>query len=104
LTNMLTTELFTLSLHDALPILKSSIAAFVVAVEEFVAQRPDHDGSIGLLITSDEEGPAINGTAKVCDRLQERGEAPDFCIVGEPDRKSTRLNSSHVKISYAVFC
>jgi len=64
--------------------MKSSIAAFVVAVEEFVAQRPDHQGSIGLLITSDEEGPAIDGTAKVCDRLQERGEAPDYCIVGEP--------------------
>lgn len=64
--------------------MKSSIAAFVVAVEEFVAQRPHHQGSIGLLITSDEEGPAIDGTAKVCDRLQDRGEAPDYCIVGEP--------------------
>lgn len=64
--------------------MKSSIAAFVVAVEEFVAARPEHGGSIALLITSDEEGPAINGTVRVCETLSKRGETPDYCIVGEP--------------------
>ena len=64
--------------------MKSSIAAFVVAAEEFVAAHPDHAGSIALLITSDEEGPAVHGTVKVCDMLQARGEALDYCIVGEP--------------------
>lgn len=64
--------------------MKTSIAAFVVAVEEFLAARPRHDGSIGLLITSDEEGPATDGTVRVCEALAQRGERPDFCIVGEP--------------------
>ncbi|OZI44625.1 succinyl-diaminopimelate desuccinylase [Bordetella genomosp. 5] len=64
--------------------MKSSIAAFVVAAEEFVAAHPDHEGSIALLITSDEEGPAIDGTVIVCDALRERGEQLDYCIVGEP--------------------
>ncbi len=64
--------------------MKSSIAAFVVAVEEFVAAHPAHGGSIALLITSDEEGPAINGTLKVCEALAKRGELPNYCIVGEP--------------------
>lgn len=64
--------------------MKSSIAAFVVAVEEFVGAHPDHAGSIGLLITSDEEGPSINGTVKVCNELARRGETLNYCIVGEP--------------------
>lgn len=64
--------------------MKSSIAAFLVATEEFVAHNPDHHGSIGFLITSDEEGPAIDGTVKVCELLAARGETPDYCIVGEP--------------------
>lgn len=64
--------------------MKSSIAAFVVAAEEFVATFPDHSGSIGLLLTSDEEGPATDGTVKVCELLVARGEQLDFCIVGEP--------------------
>lgn len=64
--------------------MKSSIAAFAIAAEEFIAQHPDHRGSIALLITSDEEGPAVNGTIKVCEALQERNEIPDYCIVGEP--------------------
>ncbi|GGX00984.1 succinyl-diaminopimelate desuccinylase [Pigmentiphaga litoralis] len=64
--------------------MKSSIAAFVVAAEEFVAAHPDHTGSIGLLITSDEEGPATDGTVKVCELLVARDQKPDFCIVGEP--------------------
>lgn len=64
--------------------MKTSIAAFVVAVEEFVAARPDHAGSIALLITSDEEGPAVDGTVKVCEWLQSQGIRLDHCIVGEP--------------------
>ncbi|MFY3559986.1 succinyl-diaminopimelate desuccinylase, partial [Achromobacter xylosoxidans] len=64
--------------------MKSSIAAFVVAAEEFVAANPRHGGSIALLITSDEEGPSIDGTAIVCDALKARGEQMDYCIVGEP--------------------
>ncbi|AHV92324.1 succinyl-diaminopimelate desuccinylase [Bordetella holmesii] len=64
--------------------MKSSIAAFLVAVEEFVAANPAHDGSIAFLLTSDEEGPAIDGTVIVCEALQARGETLDYCIVGEP--------------------
>lgn len=64
--------------------MKSSIAAFVVAVEEFTSTHARHNGSIGVLITSDEEGPSINGTTKVCDTLSARNERPDYCIVGEP--------------------
>lgn len=64
--------------------MKTSIAAMVVAVEEFVAAHPDHQGSLGFLITSDEEGPATDGTVIVCDKLKERGEQLDYCIVGEP--------------------
>lgn len=64
--------------------MKTSIAAFVVAVEEFLARHPDHAGAIGLLITSDEEGVAVDGTVKVVEALQARGEGIDYCIVGEP--------------------
>jgi succinyl-diaminopimelate desuccinylase len=64
--------------------MKSSIAAMVVAVETFVAAHPQHAGSIALLITSDEEGPAIDGTVKVVEALRARGERLDCCIVGEP--------------------
>lgn len=64
--------------------MKTSIAAFVVATEEFVAAYPNHSGSIGFLITSDEEGPATDGTVVVCNQLQARGEQLDYCIVGEP--------------------
>lgn len=64
--------------------MKSSIAAFIVALEEFVAAHPGHSGSIALLITSDEEGPAVEGTVQVCERLRARGETLDYCIVGEP--------------------
>jgi len=64
--------------------MKTSIAAMVVACEEFVAAHPDHKGSIAFLITSDEEGPAVDGTAVVCERLEERGETLDYCLVGEP--------------------
>lgn len=64
--------------------MKSSIAAMVVAAEEFVAARPDHAGSIALLITSDEEGPSVDGTVRVVEALRARGEKLDACIVGEP--------------------
>jgi len=64
--------------------MKSSLAAFVVAIEQFVAARPKHAGSIALLITSDEEGPAIDGTVRLVERLRSRGETLDYCVVGEP--------------------
>lgn len=64
--------------------MKSSIAAFVVAAEQFIAERPAHTGSIALLITSDEEGPSVDGTVRVVERLKLRGETLDYCIVGEP--------------------
>ncbi|MDQ2151450.1 succinyl-diaminopimelate desuccinylase [Alcaligenaceae bacterium C4P045] len=69
--------------------MKSSIAAFVVAAEELVAAHPDIPGSIGLLITSDEEGPATDGTVVVCNVLKARGEQLDYCIVGEPTSSTT---------------
>jgi succinyl-diaminopimelate desuccinylase len=64
--------------------MKTSIAAFVVAAEEFVAAQPDSPLEIALLLTSDEEGPALDGTVIVCQALQARGERLDYCIVGEP--------------------
>lgn len=64
--------------------MKTSLAAFVTSIEEFVAEYPDHQGSIGLLITSDEEDVAIDGTVKVVEALKARGEFLDYCIVGEP--------------------
>lgn len=64
--------------------MKSSLAAFVTATESFVNARPDHGGSIALLLTSDEEGDALDGTAAVTERLRERGETIDYCVVGEP--------------------
>jgi succinyl-diaminopimelate desuccinylase len=64
--------------------MKTSLAAFVVATEAFVAAHPDTPLSIGFLLTSDEEGPALDGTVKVCEWLTAQGEKLDFCIVGEP--------------------
>ncbi len=64
--------------------MKTSLAAFITSIEEFVTENPNHTGSIGLLITSDEEGIAINGTVKVIEVLKNRGEFIDYCIVGEP--------------------
>lgn len=64
--------------------MKGSLAAMVVACEEFVAQHPEHPGRIGLLITSDEEGPATNGTVKVVQWLEARNIKIDWCLVGEP--------------------
>ncbi|MCG7498438.1 succinyl-diaminopimelate desuccinylase [Vibrio sp. Of7-15] len=64
--------------------MKGSLACMVVAVERFIAENPNHKGSIAFLITSDEEGPFINGTTRVVDTLMERNELIDMCIVGEP--------------------
>ena len=64
--------------------MKTSIAAFVVAVEEFIAAQPNAALDIAFLLTSDEEGPAVDGTVVVCNALKARGERLDWCIVGEP--------------------
>ncbi len=64
--------------------MKTSLAAMVVAVQEFLAATPEPDLGIAFLLTSDEEGPALDGTVIVCEQLQARGQAPQFCIVGEP--------------------
>ena len=64
--------------------MKGSLAAMVVAAEEFVASHPDHTGSLAFLLTSDEEGPSVDGTKVCCERLRERGQRLDYCIVGEP--------------------
>lgn len=68
--------------------MKGSLAAMVVATERFVNNHPDHKGSIAFLITSDEEGPFINGTTRVIDTLEARNEKIDYCIVGEPSSTS----------------
>jgi succinyl-diaminopimelate desuccinylase len=64
--------------------MKSSLAAFVVATETFVKEKPRHSGSIAFLLTSDEEGPSVDGTARIVERMKSRGEKIDYCIVGEP--------------------
>lgn len=64
--------------------MKGSIAAFTVACENFLRKHPNHQGSIAFLITSDEEGPSINGTVKVVEVLEQRKEKIDWCLVGEP--------------------
>lgn len=75
--------------------MKGSLAAMVVACEEFVAAHPDHQGRIAFLITSDEEGPAKHGTVKVVEWLEEKGEKIDWCLVGEPS--STTLAGDVIK-------
>lgn len=69
--------------------MKGSLAAWVVALEEFIAQHPNHRGSLALLITSDEEGPFVDGTMRVISTLEARGEKMDWCIVGEPSSTNT---------------
>ena len=64
--------------------MKGSLAAMLTACKQFISAHPDHHGSIAFLITSDEEGPAIDGTVIVCNQLKARGEQLDYCIVGEP--------------------
>jgi succinyl-diaminopimelate desuccinylase len=73
--------------------MKGSLAAFTTAVETFVARHPDVPGSIALLLTSDEEGPATDGTVKVVERLAAAGETIDYCVVGEPS-SDERLGDS----------
>ena len=73
--------------------MKGSLAAMVTACETFVAAHPEHAGSIAFLITSDEEGPAVDGTVKVVEHLQHRGEHIDLCLVGEPS-SSRRLGDT----------
>ena len=69
--------------------MKGSLAAMVVACEEFVAEHPHHPGRIGFLITSDEEGAAVDGTVRVLQYLQRRGQSIDWCVVGEPSSATT---------------
>jgi succinyl-diaminopimelate desuccinylase len=69
--------------------MKGSLAAMVTACERFVAEHPDHHGRIAFLITSDEEGPAINGTVKVVEWLQQNNEQITWCVVGEPSSTNT---------------
>jgi len=69
--------------------MKGSLASWVVALEEFISLHPDHLGSLALLITSDEEGPFVDGTTRVIDTLEARNEKIDWCIVGEPSSTST---------------
>jgi succinyl-diaminopimelate desuccinylase len=68
--------------------MKSGLAAIVVALENFLAAHPVHAGSLGVLVTSDEEGDAVDGTARVVDALSRRGERIDYCIVGEPSSQA----------------
>ncbi|WP_149038745.1 succinyl-diaminopimelate desuccinylase [Psychrobacter sp. P11G5] len=69
--------------------MKTGIAAFTIAAERFVANHPEHNGSIAFLITSDEEGPSINGTVKVIEALEARNEKITYCLVGEPSSTDT---------------
>ena len=89
-TDQWTSDPFTPEIRDGLLFgrgaadMKGSIAAMVTACERFVAAHPRHAGSLSFLITSDEEGPATDGTVKVVERLRSRGDHIDFCLVGEP--------------------
>jgi len=67
--------------------MKGSVAAFVVALEQFLSEYPDHAGTVSLLLTSDEEGPAVDGVRAVLPILEQRGLLPDFCLVGEPSSR-----------------
>ena len=69
--------------------MKSGLAAMIVALEEFIAAHPDHDGGLAMLITSDEEGRARDGTLKVVEELTRRGEHIDWCVLGEPSSQTT---------------
>lgn len=67
--------------------MKGSVAAMVVALETFVARHPDHGGRVALLLTSDEEGPAVDGVRRIAATFADRGEHPDWCVVGEPSAR-----------------
>lgn len=87
--------------------MKGNIAAMLTAMERFIAEHPNHPGSLGFLITSDEEGPSIDGTAKVIEHLEARHEKIDWCLVGEPSSdqalgdiiKNGRRGSLHGKLT-----
>lgn len=87
--------------------MKGAIAAMVIAVEQFVRANPSFPGSIAFLLTSDEEGPAVDGTVKVMETLSKRGEKIDYCIIGEPSSETRladqirigRRGSLHCKLS-----
>ena len=81
--------------------MKSSIAAFVTAAESFVTNHPNHRGSIAVLLTSDEEGPARDGTVKVVDALTGRGQSIDYCLVGEPTSHA-RLGDNDLLATYEM--
>ncbi|HVN44984.1 MAG TPA: succinyl-diaminopimelate desuccinylase [Steroidobacteraceae bacterium] len=76
--------------------MKSGLAAMVTATEEFIAAHPEHSGSIAFLITSDEEGPSIDGTRRVAELLRSRGENIDWCVMGEPS--SERVIGDTIKV------
>ena len=76
--------------------MKSGLAAMVTATERFVAAHPDHSGTLAFLLTSDEEGPSVDGTRRVVEVLEARGEKIDWCVVGEPS--STDALGDTVKI------
>jgi succinyl-diaminopimelate desuccinylase len=69
--------------------MKSGLAAMVTATEDFIGAHPDHRGALAFLITSDEEGPSVDGTRRVVEMLRERGDQIDWCIVGEPSSESS---------------
>ncbi len=73
--------------------MKSSIACFMAATKQFVEDYPDHKGSIAYLITSDEEGPAVDGTVKVIETLENRNEKFEYCLVGEPSSSEKLADS-----------
>ena len=68
--------------------MKGSVAAFVIALERFIKAHPDHRGTVALLLTSDEEGDAVDGVRRVADTFRERGQRIDWCITGEPSSKA----------------
>ena len=75
--------------------MKGALAAMITAVEDFVSRAPHHTGRLSFLITSDEEGPSVDGTRRVVDALRDRGVAPDYCVIGEPS--SDRLLGDRVR-------
>src|SRR3546814_11835913 len=76
--------------------MKGSVAAFVVALERFVAAHPDHGGTVALLLTSDEEGDAIDGVRRVAREFAERGQRLDWCLTGQPS--STRVLGALLRV------
>lgn len=84
--------------------MKGSVAAFCRALEEFVKQYPDHRGSVGLLLTSDEEGVATDGIVKVAEMLSDSGRVPDYCLVGEPSCLETLGDNLRIGRRGSISC